>query len=112
MSLNPTLLDDGSMYGIGGRETLRAARSTSNLSQIGSGISAIGGGCGAGNAFTAYYAGVGGVGAAYYARSDYAESRCCQLHVFYYSTTTIIDMYFGFVRKNMQRKNYKLKLNS
>ncbi|XP_049310385.1 uncharacterized protein LOC105232085 isoform X3 [Bactrocera dorsalis] len=76
MSLNSTTLDDGtgSMYGTVG-EALRAARSTSNLSQIGSGISAITGGGVGGVSLTAYYAGVGGVGAAYYARSDYAESR-------------------------------------
>ncbi|XP_050328868.1 uncharacterized protein LOC126758587 isoform X1 [Bactrocera neohumeralis] len=76
MSLNSTTLDDGtgSMYGAAG-EALRAARSTSNLSQIGSGISAITGGGVGGVSLTAYYAGVGGVGAAYYARSDYAESR-------------------------------------
>ncbi|XP_018796991.1 PREDICTED: COPII coat assembly protein sec16 isoform X2 [Bactrocera latifrons] len=76
MSLNSTTLDDftGSMYGTAG-EALRAARSTSNLSQIGSGISAITGGGVGGVSLTAYYAGVGGVGAAYYARSDYAESR-------------------------------------
>lgn len=79
MSLNSTTLDDGTghMYGAVG-EALRAARSTSNLSQIGSGISAITGGVVGGGSLTAYYAGVGGVGAAYYARSDYAESRCCQ----------------------------------
>ncbi|XP_054086639.1 uncharacterized protein LOC105219596 isoform X2 [Zeugodacus cucurbitae] len=75
MSLNSTTLGDdaGNIYGgVGGEAALRAARSTSNLSQIGSGISAITGG---GGGLTAYYAGVGGVGASYYARSDYAESR-------------------------------------
>ncbi|XP_053951524.1 uncharacterized protein LOC128858940 isoform X2 [Anastrepha ludens] len=86
ISLNSTMVDDGtgSLYGGGGigvgGEALRAARSTSNLSQVGSGFgggfSSIGGGAGGGGVgLTAYYAGVGGVAASYYARSDYAESR-------------------------------------
>ncbi|XP_067636222.1 uncharacterized protein [Eurosta solidaginis] len=66
MSLNSTMLDDSKA------EVLHTARSTSNLSQIGS---SIGGGGGGVSGLTAYYAGVGGIAGAYYARSDYAESR-------------------------------------